>query len=84
MRVPGNAAAVGNVSVATLLDRARELMVQAWDRGHHPEYLLVHPTLYHAVMTARRSEAARGRPVRLLGMVLVASDETPVEEPDLR
>lgn len=84
MSATGGGPVAGAVSVAALLDRARELMVQAWDRDHHPEYLLVHPTLYHAVMHAKRREAARGRPVRLLGMVLVASDETPIEEPDLR
>ena len=84
MSTNGKTAAAGEVSVAALLDRARELMVQAWDRNHHPEYLLVHPALYEAVMGAKRREAARGRPVRLLGLVLVASDETPLEEPDLR
>ncbi len=71
------------VSVARLLDRARELMVEAWDRDERPEYLLVHPSLYAAVMEAKRREASRGRPVRLLGMVLVASDQTSIEEPDL-
>ena len=71
------------VSVARLLDQARELIVEAWDNDERPEYLLVHPSLYRAVMEAKRRESYGGRTIRLLGLALLSSEATPVEAPKI-
>lgn len=74
----------GAPSVARLLDETRELIVQAVDRGERPEYLLVHPALYEAVAGAKARELSFGRPLRLLGLLLVRSEDPLVEGPRVR
>ncbi len=72
------------VSLARLLDDARERLVQAWDREEEPQYLLVHPSLYEVVARQKAREVQRGRPLRLLGLLLVSSTETEVDAPEVR
>jgi len=66
-------------SIAGLLDRARELIVDAWDRNERPEYLLVNPSVYEAVLAAKSREHHFGRPIRLLGLLVVSSPDVAVE-----
>jgi hypothetical protein len=75
---------LGGVSVARLLDDARERLVEAWDRDEEPQYLLVHPRLYDVVARAKAREVRQGRPLRLLGLLLVSSDATSVDAPEVR
>jgi hypothetical protein len=70
-----------HVSIAGLLDRSRELIVNAWDRDEKPEYLLVHPAIYDAVLRAKAREHGFGRPIRLLGLLVVSSPEVEIENP---
>lgn len=72
------------LEIARLLDDTRELIVQAWDRDEVPEYLLVNPRLYRVIANAKAREVDAGRPLRLLGLLLVNSDSTPVDEPRVR
>jgi hypothetical protein len=72
-----------NVSIAALLDRARELIVEAWDRGERPEYLLVHPTIYEALLRAKAREHGFGRPIRLLGLLVVSSQDLEIDQPSV-
>jgi hypothetical protein len=71
-------------SVARLLDDARQRLVEAWDRDEEPQYLLVHPQLYEVVQQHKAREVHRGRPLRLLGLLLVSSPETPLDAPQVR
>ena len=71
-------------SVARLLDQARALIVDSWDRGERPEYLLVHPSLYEQVLHAKEREHHFGRPIRLLGLLVVSSPDLEVEQPKVR
>ncbi|MFN0069880.1 MAG: hypothetical protein ACKVVP_00145 [Chloroflexota bacterium] len=75
---------LGPPSLAALLDRARALMVEAWDRNERPEYLLVHPALYDAVLHAKAREHSFGRPIRLLGLLVVSSATVEVDLPQVR
>ena len=70
-----------SVSIAGLLDRARELIVEAWDRGERPEYLLVHPAAYDALLTAKAREQSFGRAIRLLGLLVVSSPDVGLGAP---
>jgi hypothetical protein len=72
-----------SVSVARLLDRARELIVEAWDRGERPEYLLVHPSVYEGVRQAKAREHRYGRPIRLLGLLVVSSPAVDIDSPQV-
>lgn len=69
------------ISIAGLLDRARELIVDAWDRQERPEYLLVNPSVYEVVLDAKAREHRFGRSIRLLGLLVVSSPEVAVESP---
>ena len=69
------------VSIAGLLDRARELIVEAWDHGERPEYLLVHSSVYEALLRAKAREHGFGRPIRLLGLLVVSSHDVQMDEP---
>lgn len=71
------------VSVARLLDQLRQLLVEAWDQKRRPDHALVHPSLYRAVLQAKRREASSGRPVSLLGLELRGSDQVPVDRPEV-
>lgn len=71
-------------SIALLLDQARGLIIDAWDRGERPEYLLVHHSLYEAVLTAKAREHSFGRPVRLLGLLVVSSPGIEPRSPVVR
>ena len=73
-----------DVSVARLLDDARERLIEAWDRDEEPQYLLVHPSLYDVVAQEKAREVRHGRPLRLLGLLLVSSGATPVDAPEVR
>jgi hypothetical protein len=70
-----------SVSIAGLLDRARELIVEAWDRGERPEYLLVHPAVYDTLLRAKAREQSFGRAIRLLGLLVVSSAEVAIDSP---
>jgi hypothetical protein len=69
------------LSIAGLLDRTRELIVESWDRHERPEYLLVHPAVYEVLLTAKAREHSFGRPIRLLGLLVVSSADVPIDEP---
>lgn len=71
----------GTVSIAGILDRARELIVQAWDSGERPEYLLVHPSVYATVLEAKARERSFGRAIRLLGLLVVSSPDVGIDSP---
>jgi hypothetical protein len=70
-----------SVSVAGLLDRTRELIVEAWDRQERPEYLLVHPSVYQTLLRAKAREHSFGRPIRLLGLLVVSSADVDLSQP---
>jgi hypothetical protein len=70
-----------SVSIAGLLDCARELIVEAWDRGEQPEYLLVHPSVFEAIHQAKAREHSYGRPIRLLGLLVVSSPNVELDQP---
>ena len=63
----------GAPSVARALDEARAQIVRAWDRGERPSYLLCSPALYALVADSKKPEIDAGRPLRLLGLLLVSS-----------
>jgi hypothetical protein len=72
------------LSVARLLDDARQRLIEAWDRDEEPQYLLVHPRLYDVVAEAKAREIRAGKALRLLGLLLVSSDTTGLESPEVR
>lgn len=74
------------VSVAALLAIEQPLLVDAWERGEDPEYLLVHPAVYQAVAEAKKGQAEDywGAPLQLMGLTLVPSETTPIDRPALR
>jgi hypothetical protein len=75
---------VAVTSVARLLDQTRELIVQAVDRGERPQYLVVQPSLYEAVARAKAREISFGRPLRVLGLLLVRSEDPEIVVPRVR
>ncbi|MFE7243096.1 hypothetical protein [Streptomyces sp. NPDC057580] len=57
-------------SVATLVDCARALLVDALEDGRRVDSLMVGPSLYAAVQAAKRRELRAGRPLTVLGLHL--------------
>jgi carboxymethylenebutenolidase len=77
-------AASDGLSIARLLDDARQRLVEAWDRDEQPQHLLVNPRLYDLVAQQKAREVQRGRPLRVLGLLLVSSAETAAGSPEVR
>ncbi len=75
----------GNISLARLLAIEHPLLMDAWARGEDPEYLFVHPAVYQAVAVAKygQSEDYWSSPLQLMGLTLVASESTPIDDPRL-
>jgi hypothetical protein len=70
---PSASASAGGPSLARALDDARALIASAWERNERPAYLLCSPALYALVAESKQRESARGRAVRLLGLLVVSS-----------
>jgi len=73
-----------DVSIARLVDDARQQIIDARDRNEKPTYLLVHPRVYETVARAKARETRAGRPLGLLGLLLLSSDATAVDAPEVR
>lgn len=73
-----------DVSIARLVDDARQQIIDARDRHEKPTYLLVHPRVYETVARAKARETRAGRPLGLLGLLLLSSDATAVDAPEVR
>ena len=72
------------VSIARLVDDARQQIIDARDRNEKPTYLLVHPRVYEVVARAKARETRAGRPLGLLGLLLLSSETTTLEAPQVR
>ena len=72
------------ISIARLVDDARQQIIDARDRNEKPTYLLVHPRVYDVVARAKARETRAGRPLGLLGLLLLSSDTTGLEAPEVR
>jgi hypothetical protein len=72
------------ISVARLVDDARQQIIDARDRNEKPTYLLVHPRVYDVVATAKARETRAGRPLGLLGLLLLSSNTTRLDAPEVR
>jgi hypothetical protein len=57
-------------SVATLIDEARTLLLDAVAHGSIPDGLVVDARLYEVVSAAKHAEVAAGRPLTVLGLRL--------------
>ncbi|HEV7666140.1 MAG TPA: hypothetical protein VGQ62_21585 [Chloroflexota bacterium] len=71
-------------SVARALDEARARISDAWDRDERPQYLLCNTDLYEAVATSKRRETDAGRPLRLLGLLVVREPRLGASEIEVR
>jgi hypothetical protein len=71
-------------SVARALDEARARINEAWDRDERPAYLLCNDELYAAVAEAKQREIDAGRPLRLLGLLVVREPRLAAGEIDVR
>ena len=78
-----NQAESPGLSVARLLDQLRQLLVKAWDEDRRPQYALIHPRLYRAILEARRREASSGRPLTLLGLEIRSAEQVPLDRPEI-
>jgi hypothetical protein len=76
--------AAAEVSIARLVDDARQQLIEARDRNEKPTYLLVHPRVYDTVARAKARETRAGRPLGLLGLLLLSSDSTDLDAPEVR
>ena len=72
------------ISIARLVDDARQQIIDARDRNETPTYLLVHPRVYDVVARAKARETRAGRPLGLLGLLLLSSDTTRPDAPEVR
>jgi hypothetical protein len=72
------------ISIARLVDDARQQIIEARDRNEKPTYLLVHPRVYEVVARAKARETRAGRPLGLLGLLLLSSDTTRLDAPEVR
>lgn len=75
---------VADVSIARLVDDARQQIIDARDRNEKPTYLLVHPRVYDVVARAKARETRAGRPLGLLGLLLLSSNTTRLDAPEVR
>jgi hypothetical protein len=75
---------VADVSIARLVDDARQQIIDARDRNEKPTYLLVHPRVYEVVARAKARETRAGRPLGLLGLLLLSSNTTGLDAPEVR
>jgi hypothetical protein len=66
------------------VDDVRQQIIDARDRNEKPTYLLVHPRVYDVVARAKGRETRAGRPLGLLGLLLLSSDTTALEAPEVR
>ncbi|BDE07773.1 hypothetical protein WPS_30490 [Vulcanimicrobium alpinum] len=65
-----------HLSLATLLDEVRPLIVAARDRGEHPRYLLPEQVAFDAVAAVKDRDRERGMPMLVLGLEVVrAADQ---------
>lgn len=72
------------ISIARLVDDARQQIIEARDRDEKPTYLLVHPRVYEIVARAKARETRAGRPLGLLGLLLLSSDTASLNAPEVR
>jgi hypothetical protein len=72
------------ISIARLVDDTRQQIVEARDRNEKPTYLLVHPRVYEVVARAKARETRAGRPLGLLGLLLLSSETTRLDAPEVR
>jgi hypothetical protein len=72
------------ISIARLVDDARQQIIDARDRHEKPTYLLVHPRVYDVVARAKARETRAGRPLGLLGLLLLRSETTSLDAPEVR
>ena len=72
------------ISIARLVDDARQQIIEARDRNEKPTYLLVHPRVYEVVARAKAREIRASRPLGLLGLLLLSSDTTRLDAPEVR
>jgi hypothetical protein len=80
----GDRRTVSELSLALVLDNARELMAAARYQGLDPEALLVSPACYADVADAKAFERRLGLPLRLLGLDIAADEALADELVELR
>lgn len=71
----------GEVSLATVIDRAGLQILEHWAQGSQVRAIRVHPDVYSAITTARPREVARGFPLLLLDLELITDSSVPRDEP---
>ena len=62
------------VGVAALLDDATDLLLELEESGEHPTLLSVPQGTYDVIVGLRSADLARGVPLIVLGLPLVAHD----------
>lgn len=61
--------------IAWVLDEAWREIQRAWDEGREVKYLMVLPEVLEIVAAAKAGELSRGASPRLLGLLVVSSDQ---------
>ena len=64
------------IGVAALLDDATDQLLELEERGEHPTRLSVPQGTYDVIVGLRSADLARGVPLIVLGLPLVAHDAT--------
>jgi hypothetical protein len=75
---------LSTTSLAVVLDRACEEILQAWEDGRRPTRLIVSPSAYEAITGARHREVQRGFPVLVLDLELALDTDVPDEEAEIQ
>jgi hypothetical protein len=65
-----------HVSLATLLDELRPLIVAARTQNQNPRYVLLSACAYDAVAAVKSGDLERGMPMIVLGLEIVRADES--------
>jgi hypothetical protein len=67
--------------LSVVIDNACTGIWEAWGRGAQLTSMRVSPAIYDAVAAARPGEVARGSPLMLLGLALIADPGVATYEP---
>ena len=58
-------------TTAELVDVLRDVIIEAWERGEDPSYLVVDDDMRERLLAVKEREVARGIPLVVLGLVVV-------------